>query len=296
MAAIIKSGQLFNIDENDDLSVSEISEFASNHKIRDIGKMETIVSGWSPFPNGEFALESEGNIVLRRMIISKTVPKSLLNEFVEDKIKSLEKESGRDVESHEVEEFEDQAVNEYLPKAFPKTKLCYVLINVQKRLMIVGAGSINAAADIVCETVNELKINVTPVNTHPDMKREMNSWIEKGKCGEAKPDGSCILESNLSAATKVKFTNTDIPSETEIKDYINKGYLTAEVNMVFDEVGSVTIKADGLLKGMVTYGLDGDDMDDADDMDEDDFVIYEVKVQSHIIGAFLSKIKDTLFP
>ena len=120
-----------------------------------------------------------GQWILKLCTETKAVPGGAIKTQLESRLDKIEQETGRRPKGKHAKEIKEEIVHELLPRAFPKRGTTPIWIDLEKQLVIVGAGSAKKA-DKITTMLTELLaggIRLELVQTQLSAATAMAEWL-----------------------------------------------------------------------------------------------------------------------
>ena len=254
------------------LSLEQIDSALQAQPFAPCGPTQDKSVGWAA-PRGQahgaFVESVGGQWIARFMVETKTVPASVVNRQLQEKVAEIEAREGRKPGRKESREIREEIVQQLLPSAFPKTSSMWVWIDPQTQRIIVDAPSIGKTDEIVTSLVRLIPdLGISLLNTQLSPQAAMTNWlVAKDEDGEA-PEGLSVgryveLKSADEMRSLVKFDRHHLDDE-QMKLHIGQGKLPTQLALEWD--GRVSfVLTEGLVIKKIAF------MDDVfEDQGDDD--------------------------
>ncbi len=129
---------------------------------------------------------TDGNMLVCAIKEEKMLPASVIKETLLEKITVLEKSQGRKLKKKEKDSLKEDVIIELLPRAFTRRQQTYALIMPTLGLIIVDAGSVKKAEDVLALLRKTLgSLPVIPVETNKQVELALTEWVR----ANAAPEG-----------------------------------------------------------------------------------------------------------
>ena len=181
--------------------------------------------------NGAFAELIAGNIILKVVIETRSVPGDALKREVERMAAFIEEQTGRKPGKKERRDLTDEARLTLLPQAFSKLKSALVWIDVSRNRIVIDSTSGNVVDAVITLLVNSNTVpllNDYQTNTSPAAYMasvfDGDTMIMSGRAAE--------LAATDETGAKVKYTDIAIDARNEITDYLRCGYVFKSLELL----------------------------------------------------------------
>ena len=258
-------------------TVEQIEESLAKAEFVPCGATQPLSLGWTA-PRGTAhgpLIESVGSQWLMKLKIEqKVLPASVVKRRAEERALHIEKTTGRKPGKKQVKELRDEAMLDLLPQAFTKQAAVPVWIDVKRQLLMVDAGSVSKADQVVTLLVKSLD-GLAPmlVHTAESPASVMSAWLLDGSA--APPftvDRECELKSADEMKSVVRYARHPLDTD-EVRQHITAGKLPTRLALTWrDRVSFVLTEAMQLKQiALLDVVLEGsgrnDKADDAFDAD-----------------------------
>ena len=241
------------------------------HSFKGCDPMQLSSTGWTLPTDNEntIALYRQNAILLALRTDEKVLPASAVKAALADKVASIEKAEARKVSSKERKLIKDQVTDEMLPKAFVKSRIDNVLIDLENNLVIVNTASASNAERVLSflrETMGNLPTKL--VNTVASPIDAMTSWLEIDA-----PDGWSVgqdaeMKAPGDEGTTAKFKRQVLDCD-EIFNHLAAGKVVTKLEMNFGDRLSFNLCEDFGIKSLKMLDVVKDEVKDMDAEDQD---------------------------
>ena len=215
-----------------------------------------------------------GQWLMKLKIEQKVLPASVVKRRAEERALQIEQTTGRKPGKKEAKELRDEATLDLLPQAFTKQAAVPVWIDPKRQLLMVDAGSVSKADQVVTLLVKSLA-GLVPMRVHTaeSPTAVMAAWLLDGSA--APPftvDRECELKSADEMKSVVRYARHPLDTD-EVRQHIEAGKLPTRLALTWrDRVSFVLTDAMQLKKIVLLDGvMEGqgrnDKADDAFDAD-----------------------------
>ena len=252
-------------------------------------------AGWVP-PRGQdhgaMVEQVGGQWILKLAVERKAVPGGAVRTELEARCKAIEAQTGRKPGRKEKSELKDEILLSFLPRAFSKRGAHSLWLDVDKRTLVIAAGSMKAAEPIVKQLVDlmaELKhpLALAPLSTAMAPATAMGEWLTTRQA----PSGFTIdrdLELKKTGEEKsvVRYARHTLELD-EIGQHIQEGKLPTQLAMTWNDKVSFVLTEQLSIKKIDIRGVEdapkGEDGFDAD-----------VAIATGELGSLLPDLLDCL--
>lgn len=232
--------------------------------------------GFLPPRGAEFGAMVEnvaGQWILKIAIEKKAVPGGAVRAELDARCKAIEAKEGRKPGKKEKRELKEEIVHAFLPRAFSKQSTHVLWLDVQRRTLVIAAGSMKAAEPLVKQLVDvmaELKhpIPLSPIETSTSPAAAMAAWLTAKQA----PQGFTIdrdLELKHAGEDKsvVRYARHNLDLD-EIGQHISEGKLPTQLALMWNDKVSFVLNEKLSIKKIDIRGVEevpkGEDGFDAD--------------------------------
>ena len=258
-------------------TVEQIAESLAQAAFVPCGPTQPSSLGWTA-PRGTAhgpLIESVGGQWLMKLKIEqKVLPALVVKRRAEERALHIEQTTGRKPGKKQAKELRDEATLDLLPQAFTKQAAVPVWIDMKRQLLMVDAGSVSKADQVVTLLVKSLD-SLAPmlVHTAESPAAVMAAWLLDGSA--APPftvDRECELKSADEMKSVVRYARHPLDT-VEVRQHIEAGKLPTRLALTWrDRVSFVLTDAMQLKKiALLEVVMEGqgrnDKADDAFDAD-----------------------------
>lgn len=224
---MFKNLTIFRIANVTNLEAHEIDKVLANNKFLPCGPTDMLSTGWGEprgFEHGPLIESVGGQWILRLITEKKSVPASVVQRVVQERMDEIEDKEGRKPGKKEKREIKESVVLEMLPHAFAKRGVTDVWIDPSNGLLYIDSTSNSVTDKVVTMLVQVIEgIQVTPINTTTSPAAAMAQWLlEREISAEFDFAGECELLASDESKSCVKYARHRLDIE-EISDHIKQG-------------------------------------------------------------------------
>ncbi len=154
----------------------------------------------------------------------RLLPSSVVNDALNEKLDSIQSETGRRPVGKHKQSIKDEVVLDLLPKSFTRSKRSYAYLDQDSQFMVVDASSNNKAEELVellRQSLGSLPVLPLKTNTLPALL--MTNWL---KGNDLKDDfvikDECELQESSEDGAIIRCKRQDLGSD-EIQMHLNNG-------------------------------------------------------------------------
>lgn len=176
-----------------------------------------------------------GQLLLKLKIETKAVPGSVVSRKAQERIAHIEASTGRKPGKKETREIKDDIKLELMPMAFTKEAAIFVWIDPDTKLLVIDAGSLAKADEVVTMLVKCLAgLAVTLLNTQLSPTAAMSDWLitQEPPAGFS-VDRECELKAADESKAVVRYARHPLDTE-EVKQYVQSGKLPTRLALTWD--------------------------------------------------------------
>ena len=275
---MFKNVIVYRIDQWEQPPLAELEERLGTMRFVECGASQPESSGWVE-PRGEkhgSLVESVGGQwILKLCTETKAVPGGVVKTQLDERLDRVEQDTGRRPKGKRAKEFKEEIVRELLPRAFPKRATTPIWIDLEAKLVMIGAASAKKA-DSITTTLAELLaggIRLDLVQTQLSAATAMAEWLSTKEAPAGfSIDRECELKQPDSEKALVRYARHTLDID-EVGEHIKQGKLPTSLAMTWDSRVSFVLTEnlalkkikllDVVLEGQETSGK-GDNGFDAD--------------------------------
>ena len=236
---MFKNVIVYRIDQWERPTVAELETRLDAARFVECGASQSESLGWIE-PRGEKhgpLIESvAGQWILKLCTETKAVPGGAVKSQLEARLDKIEQETGRRPKGKAAKELKEDIVQELLPRAFPKRGSTPIWIDLERALVVIGAGS-SKKADRIVTLLTELLvggIRLDLVQTQLSAATAMAEWLSTK---EAPPgftiDRECELKQPDSEKSLVRYARHTLDID-EVGEHIKQGKLPTQLALTWD--------------------------------------------------------------
>ena len=291
---------LYRLHDAPPLDAVDFGIALGEQAFRPLGGSEARRMGWSA-PAGrssqQLVHEINGHRLLSALHQERLLPASVVREEVEARAAEQEATEGRPLRRQEKQALKEQVYEEFLPRAFVRTKRIDLWWDTQHQLIGVNASSRTAAEsvlDLLRQTLGSLK--VTPLATKTTPTRAMTEWLSNP---ESRPvwlevGDQVELKATSGDESVVRGRQVDLGGD-DIAGCMNAGRQATRLAMTIDEAVSLVLNDDLAIKSL--RFADAVLEEAAQTEDDDDPVIRleaDFALMTQVLGAAIDQLVDGL--
>jgi recombination associated protein RdgC len=238
------------------------------------GSTQEQSNGWvSPRGEAHGALVESvgGQLILKLMIETKSVPSQAINDATDVRIKEIEDATGRKPGKKETREIKDDVKLALLPHAFPKRVAVLGWIDRANGLLVIDSATQTRADDFIRALLSSAPgVNLSLVQTVTSPQAAMTQWLLAEDADEwpqrIAVERECVLKSTGEDAATVRFTRHHLAT-ADVRKHVLEGKLPTQLALSWD--GRLAFVLDEMLRLRKVNFLDG--VLDGSDEHEDRF-------------------------
>lgn len=237
-------------------SLEALNEALASKVFTPCGPAQQESVGWVP-PRGEDYAPLVENIaqqlILKLSIERKSVPASAVAAALAERCKEIEATTGRKPGRKEKKELKEDIALALLPRAFSKQASHFVWVDPSNRLVVVGAGSHNAADHVINSLIEATAIAgslmpVTALSTNVAPSTAMADWLttQEAPAGFS-VDRDLELRAVDESKSSVRYARHNLEL-AEIVEHITKGKVPTQLALTWDSRVSFALTTDLVIK------------------------------------------------
>ncbi len=271
---MFKNAIVYRIDQWEPPTQADIERRLEAGRFAECAPSQPEAAGWFE-PRGEkhgALLESVGGqLILQLCTERKPVPSGVVKQQLEARLDRLEAETGRRPKGKAKKELKEQVVHELLPRAFPKRASTLVWLDLQARLVLIGATAGKQTDAVVTRLVDLFGgLRLAPLQTELSPATAMAGWLSEKEAPRGfSIDRECELKQPDSEKAAVRYARHTLEID-EVGEHIKQGKLPTQLAMTWNGrvsfvlTDTLAIKKIKLLDVVLEQGGQGQDRGDGD--------------------------------
>ena len=282
-------------DDAFSFSVGELDQILADNRCQPCGSQTLSTEGFVPPLKGQdpMVYAVEGFIYCTYQQTTRLLPGPVIKELLDEKVEHIQDEEGRKVGRKEKAELKEQITFELMPRAFTRSRRTNLLIDTQRKRVLVDASSATRAEEVVAclrKAIGTLPVAYPAPNSAP--YTSYSNWLRDTKL---LPEGftlgdRCELKGTKDEGAAVKFTAVDLGQE-EILAHLETGMVVTRINLAWQD--SLELDVNDKLEIKRIKALDVL-QENIDTLDADDAVA-ELEARISLQGGVLREALDGLF-
>jgi recombination associated protein RdgC len=294
---MFKNAIVYRIDQWEQPPLAELEERLGGARFVACGASQPESAGWVE-PRGEKhgpLVESVGGQwILKLCTETKAVPGGAVKSELEARLDKIEQDTGRRPKGKAAKEIKEEIVRELLPRAFPKRGTTPVWIDLEARLVVVGAASAKKADKVTTGLVELLGggLRLEMVNTQLSPATAMSEWLTTKEAPAGFTiDRDCELKQPDSEKSLVRYARHTLEID-EVGEHIRQGKLPTSLAMTWADRVSFVLTENLALKKikLLDVALEGK----ADSGKGDDGFDADVAITTGELGRLIPDLVDAL--
>ncbi len=295
---MFKNVMVYRVGEGFAPSLADVQAALEPMAFVECGASQDKSIGWVP-PRGEAhgpLVESvAGAWIMRLMIESKAVPGSVVRRKADERIAEIEAATGRKPGKKEKRELMDDVLMSLLPQAFARQSTVLVWLDLDKRRLVLNAGSQGKADEVVSALMKVMGgLSVSLIQTITSPQAAMTQWLLAATPEEWPADLSVeretVLKSSGEDAASVRFTRHHLAND-DVRKHVLEGKLPSQLALSWD--GRVAFVLTEALQLKKVQFLDGVLDESGTDKKEDRFDT-DVALSTGLLGPLLDSLIEAL--
>lgn len=263
---MFKNAVIFRIQPNSVLPAVEALEGSLDlNRFVACGPTQRQSSGWVEprgVDHGPLVENVVGELVLKLMVESRVLPASVVKDMLEERIKKIKEETGRErIGSREKKDLKEAIEHELLPRAFTKKGATRLWLSRKAGVVVVDVGSIKKADGIVsalCEAVSQAggQLNLDLLRTLESPSVAMARWLTTQEApAEFTVDRDCELKSEGDNAC-VRYASHNLEIAEVVEHIKVQGKVPTKLAMTHDSRVSFVLAHDLTIKKIDVLDVD----------------------------------------
>ena len=227
-------------------------------------------SGWGfPRYEGEFIATVNGQHLLALTQEKRLLPASVVNQAHRERIKQIEKETGRKPSRKEAKELREDLELELMPRAFTVRNTTNVWVDPVNGFLVGDSATPSVTDEVGFQLMQSLEgvLMAHQFTTHQMPGIAMSAWMESGE----PPAGFTIdmdCEMVGSEQNAVKFKNEYLVGRDEVLVHLKQGKVPSALAMTYNSRVSFILTVNNVLKRVQLLDIVKDSAQSAQDADE----------------------------
>lgn len=210
-----------------------------------------------------------GQLVLAVQVETRTVPAPVVDKHMRAWCERIERETGRKPGKKQRRELKEQAVQELMPHAFPKTSRTLVWIDPITGLLAIDSSS-TAKTDLVLGLLaSALEITLAPINMQIAPAAMMATWLGSQQgLGQFDIGNECEFQALDGEKTAVRYTNANL-EDVNVRHHVYTGKAIKSVGLEWQGKVSFTLTDQMVLRKIALLDVSAASAPDGDGFDAD---------------------------
>lgn len=227
--------QVFRLQNNWNGQVESLEEQLSAHLLQPCGSGIQSSIGWIPTrKEGSLVHSVNRQWLIALGIEQRLLPTSVVKQYVQERVKTIEENEGRRVGRREIRELSESVTAELLPRAFIRKRTTYCWIDPVNGWLVIDAAA-PAKADELIEHLHKSvdKLLLTPVKVTQSPCSAMTGWVADSEA----PEGFSIdqdMELRSAENAVVRYAKHALDGE-EIPQHIAAGKVVTRLGMTWGD-------------------------------------------------------------
>lgn len=224
---MFKNLTLHRIGPDWSATVAQLEAQLDKARFAECAATQAVSAGWvSPRGHAHGALVEavDGHWLMTLMVEQKILPGAVVKRRTDELAQRSEHETGRKPGRKHLKELKEQAVQELLPMAFTKRASHRLWLDPQHRLLMVDAGSLARAGDVLTHLAKALDgLPVAPLQTAQSAAAAMAAWLADGEPPAAfSIDRECELKAEDESKSVVRYARHRLDTD-EVRQHVAAG-------------------------------------------------------------------------
>lgn len=248
-----KNIQIFQFTEQCELTADQLQQDLGFHQFKSCLSTAHSSMGWTaPIGDTEDAPlvhAANGFLLICLKLEEKILPASVVNDMLNEKVQSIEAQTGRKPGRRERNNMREDLVHSLLPRAFSKLTKLYGYIDPTHGWLVLNTASANKAdlfLDYLRKSIGSLKIQLPEIQP---ISMLLTDWIMTNQYpAEFSIDDTCVLEDSGEGGT-IRCQRQDLLSE-EIKGLLETGREIAQLTLTWRDQIRFTLTRELVIKSI----------------------------------------------
>ncbi|CAN5890665.1 recombination-associated protein RdgC [soil metagenome] len=237
--SVFKNVIVYRIEPSWSQTSTQAEEALGANRFVACGPSQEKSAGWTEprgEENGPLVESIGGQWLLEYMIESKSLPASVIRRKVEERAAQIEATTGRKPGKKEKRDLKEYVTHELLPLAFTKHARIMVWIDPVERRLVVNAGNVSRADEVVTSLVQSLDgFAVALLQTQTEPAAAMSEWLSSQEPPAGfTVDRECELRASDESKSVVRYAKHALDIE-EVRQHIADGKRPTRLAMTWDD-------------------------------------------------------------
>jgi recombination associated protein RdgC len=234
-----KNLQIYRLTKALSFSSEELDEKLEEQAFEPCGSQDLTSYGWVA-PLGSQGVQyihaANGYTMICAKRQEKILPASAVNERVLEKAQIIETQEDRKLSRKERDAIKDDVMMEMLPRAFVKSALQYAYIAEREGLLIINAGSVSRAEEMIDGLREALgSMPVIPLAPKNIPLQTMTQWLSTAKAPhQFEFGGICELKNLSEEGSVISCKQQDLLSD-EINSHLQNDMAVTKLELIWKE-------------------------------------------------------------
>lgn len=291
----LKNVCIYRLSRDFSLSREAFHEQLAQFAFTPCAAQDMATSGWVNVTPETMVIEHEGSYLICYCNESKILPTHVVNEEVAKRVNKVENTQGRKVRRAERLALKDEALMALISRAFTKSSMHYVWIDLNLQRVIVEAGSARTAENILAllrKTIGSLP--VVPLMMENPIELTMTDWLKSNQMPAGFTIGSdAVLKAILEDGGALRVSKQDLFSD-EISTHLEAGKLATAAGLHWRDRMSFRLMDDMTIKAINFADELRDQNDDIDREDAHSRLVADFILFSGEFNAMMSDLTVAL--
>lgn len=242
---MFKNAIVYRIGADWSASIASMEQNLQAQRFVECGASQEKSIGWVEprgAAHGALVEAVDGQLILKLMIETRSVPGSVLTRKVKQRVAQIEATTGRQAGKKETRDIKDDIRLELLPMAFTKQASLLLWIDPQGRWLLIDAASQARADEAVTLLVKSLPgLAVTLLNTKVSPTAAMAEWlISQQPPARFSVDRECELKAADESKAVVRYARHPLDT-AEVRAYVESGKLPTRLALTWNSRVSLVL-------------------------------------------------------
>ena len=289
--------RLYRVTGDWPVSEEELSNQLLNVPFKPCGAFTERSAGWEA-PVAELpevlARRVAGADLFRMRSQSRLLPAAAVNEALEERVAEFSGRMGRPPGRKEKRDLKDEVHAELMPKALLKSDRIWGMYIQSERVLVVDTAS-ETQADRFTDALRSAfgSLPMTPIEFKEPIARLLTSiFLGQGPTSFL-PGRECRMLDPSTGSSSVSWLDIDL-SDPSVQKHVRDGLKLDRLAVSFDEVASLVIDQDCVIRKLKLIGMDK--VEDGDALDEDPIGLQDAEfvLTAGVITRLLGALKKQL--
>lgn len=258
---MFKNATIYQFEAKNGLDPAALANELDKFPFHPTSPTQVLSTGWVPpdndAPDEIAARPLSGHVFVRFAIETRSVPTAAIKKRADELAAKVEETTGRKPGKKERRDLKEDALQELLPRAFPKLVHIPVWIDLDRKRLVIDSANQSQVDLLITAMVLALaplappdELSITVLHTERPAHHLMREWLIQGEAdGQFELGRAAELQADDESAARVKYEDHTLDID-EVKQHVRTGKSPVSVELSFCGRVSFTLTDALRLKGL----------------------------------------------